>query len=97
MNLEMSQSTRLSHGPTTAALVALPLGAEYPHPFDASRPVDSGPDTARETHVAPRRAGAVAALAGRPRVVTGHSPDFADLVDEWGRQSFPASDPPANW
>jgi hypothetical protein len=20
-----------------------------------------------------------------------------DLVDEWGEQSFPASDPPANW
>ena len=20
-----------------------------------------------------------------------------DLVDEWGMQSFPASDPPANW
>ena len=23
--------------------------------------------------------------------------DFDDLVDEWGLQSFPASDPPSNW
>ena len=25
------------------------------------------------------------------------APDFDDIVDEWGAQSFPASDPPANW
>jgi hypothetical protein len=24
-------------------------------------------------------------------------PDFDDIVDEWGVQSFPASDPPSNW
>jgi hypothetical protein len=97
MNFEMSQSTYLGDGPTTTALVALPLRTEYPHPLDASGPIDAGLDTAQETHVARQRAGAVAALAGRPGVVTGHRPDFADLVDEWGRQSFPASDPPANW
>ena len=31
----------------------------------------------------------------RLRVAT--DPDFDDIVDEWGEQSFPASDPPANW
>ena len=25
------------------------------------------------------------------------APDFDDMVDEWGAQSFPASDPPSNW
>jgi hypothetical protein len=36
--------------------------------------------------VAPERP-AVRASAGPP----------PDIVDQWGMQSFPASDPPANW
>jgi hypothetical protein len=30
--------------------------------------------------------------------VVASEPDFSDAkVDEWGRQSFAASDPPSNW
>jgi hypothetical protein len=31
------------------------------------------------------------------RPVRAAGVDEADIVDVWGRDSFPASDPPANW
>jgi hypothetical protein len=30
-------------------------------------------------------------------LAAGHGDRLSDIVEEWGMQSFPASDPPANW
>ncbi len=34
---------------------------------------------------------------GRVPVIADPEPAATDMVDEWGMQSFPASDPPSNW
>jgi hypothetical protein len=46
-----------------------------------------------EPTVTSSHAGRTRPRHGRPHVDTV----VQDLVDVWGRDSFPASDPPANW
>lgn len=42
------------------------------------------------------RRGTVAA-AGPGRHDRAVTPPAVDIIDQWGMDSFPASDPPANW
>jgi hypothetical protein len=47
---------------------------------------------------APRPAPDAEIVGAAPVTDTGRAaPSAWDLVDEWGMDSFPASDPPANW
>jgi hypothetical protein len=51
---------------------------------------------ARPSPLVPRGV-TVVADAPADRLSAWGDRDFDDIVDEWGAQSFPASDPPSNW
>jgi hypothetical protein len=67
-----------------------PVRARLPHPVKPT-PDDRPPGTPHRPHTTSARAEAAEAARAAAMFLVW------DEVDEWGAQSFPASDPPANW
>ncbi len=63
-----------------------------PHPASVAIPRATN---GNPSHSAVRTS--VARLSVRPVGTAEPSGHLIDIVEEWGQQSFPASDPPANW
>ena len=74
-------------------------------PEPVSRSTGDGVDSVSPVDVPPLGGDLQADPSQPPRAETSSSAQAEeaagflvwDLVDEWGAQSFPASDPPANW
>jgi hypothetical protein len=83
VRLELPRTLRQLEVPMTLALSRVVGVPRLTFDVAAPRIAD---DENRRPHAEPRP-------AARPTA----SDAALDIVEEWGRQSFPASDPPANW